>query len=44
VFKVDLPRPRDIGDLEVIKISNEINQALKEEIEKVVKEMSVHEA
>jgi NitT/TauT family transport system ATP-binding protein len=44
VFNVDLPRPRDIGDLEVIKISNEINLALKEEIEKVVKEMSVHEA
>lgn len=28
-FKVSLPRPRDIGDLEVIRISNEINNVLK---------------
>ena len=38
-FKINLPRPRDLGNLEVIKISNEIKEELKEEIDKVIKEM-----
>lgn len=42
-FKISLPRPRDIGNLEVIKISNEINVVLKEEVEKVIKEMGYYE-
>lgn len=42
-FKVNLPRPRNIGDLEVIKISNAIKDELKDEIEKVIKEMEHYE-
>jgi len=42
-FKINLPRPRDLGDFEVIKISNQIKNELKEEIEKVIKEMEQYE-
>jgi NitT/TauT family transport system ATP-binding protein len=42
-FKVDLARPRDLGNLEVIKISNNIKEELKVEIEQVVKEMESYE-
>ena len=42
-FKITLPRPRDLGDLEVIKISNEIKLELQDEIEKVIKEMELYE-
>lgn len=42
-FKINLPRPRDLGNLEVIKISNEIHGELKEEIEKVIREMEYYE-
>jgi len=37
-FKVDLPRPRDINSLDVLRISNTIMEELKAEIEKVAKE------
>lgn len=39
-FMVKLPRPRNLGNLKVIKISNRINEELKEEIQKVIKEMA----
>ncbi|MFH1425864.1 MAG: ABC transporter ATP-binding protein [Candidatus Kerfeldbacteria bacterium] len=38
-YRITLPRPRDMNDLEVAKISNEIMKELKEEIDKVVAEM-----
>lgn len=41
-FKVNLERPRNLGDLKVISISNEIMKELKEEIEKVINEMRVY--
>lgn len=37
-FKVDLPRPRDINSLDVLRISNTIMEELKAEIETVAKE------
>ena len=42
-FHVDLPRPRNLGNLAVIKISNMIMSALKEEINKVIQEMKIYE-
>lgn len=38
-FKITFPRPRELGDWEVIKVSNEIKMELKDEIEKVIREM-----
>lgn len=38
-FKVTLPRPRDLGNLEVIKISNQIQGVLKAEVLKALKQM-----
>jgi len=37
-FRINLPRPRDLSDLAVIEISNEIKKELKEEVEKAIKE------
>lgn len=37
-FRIDLPRPRRLGSLELIKISNLIMQELRSEIETVLKE------
>ncbi|MFA6304918.1 MAG: ABC transporter ATP-binding protein [Patescibacteria group bacterium] len=42
-FKINLPRPRDINDIEVAKISNAINQELKTEVAKVVNELEHYE-
>ncbi|MBU0597692.1 ABC transporter ATP-binding protein [Patescibacteria group bacterium] len=42
-FFINLPRPRDLGNLEVIKISNAIHEELKEEVEKFRQEMETHE-
>lgn len=38
-FRVNLKRPRDLGNLELIKISNQIMSVLKVEIDKVQKEL-----
>lgn len=37
-FKVDIPRPRNMGSVAVLDLCNEIMKELKTEIEKVVKE------
>lgn len=37
VIKVDLPRPRDIGDSRFVKIQKEIFESLGEEVEKMMK-------
>ena len=37
-FKVDLPRPRRLGNIEVIRISNLVMRELRDEIKKVVRE------
>ena len=42
-FTIDLPRPRKLGSLELIKISNSIMQELRSEIETVLKE-ELHDA
>jgi len=42
-FNVTLARPRDLGNIEVIKISNAIMAELKIEIDKVVKAMQFYE-
>ncbi|MCX6786145.1 MAG: ABC transporter ATP-binding protein [Candidatus Komeilibacteria bacterium] len=42
-FKINLPRPRDINDIEVTKISNAINQELKTEVAEAVKELEHYE-
>ncbi|MFH1536388.1 MAG: ABC transporter ATP-binding protein [Patescibacteria group bacterium] len=41
-FKIDLKRPRDLGDLEVARVSKNIMGDLKEEIDKVVQEMRTY--
>lgn len=41
-FLIKLPRPRDMGNLEVTKVSNEIMGELKIEIDKVIQEMQVY--
>lgn len=35
IFNIDLPRPRDLGDLELIKMSNKIMEVLKGEIKRL---------
>ena len=37
-FKINLPRPRDINSEEVVLYAKQIQQELREEIEKVLKE------
>ena len=41
--RIDLPRPRELSDLEVIKISNEIKDELKQDIQKIIKESEHYE-
>lgn len=42
-YRVNLSRPRELSDLEVIKISNVIKEELKQEVQQVIKESEHYE-
>jgi NitT/TauT family transport system ATP-binding protein len=42
-FKVDLPRPRDLGNFDLVRMSNDIMAELKDEISKVAQAQQTYE-